>query len=661
MQGSSKHRGKFRDASVLGAEKYGRENARTLRELRGIRFRYPKRKPGVPRGKRSYSPKAPRVFQQRVVIKARYARSRGGKGIRNLRAHLSYLSRSGTGMDGIQPDFLTESNVLSRKEVSHEVLSWEKDEYHWRFIISPEKGSELDLPSYLRAVMERLEKDLKTKLNWFGVCHYNTENPHCHVLVRGTDELGKPLVLDRSYIQHGFREMAEEEATLRLGPRLQADISESIQKGLRELRPISIDRKLLAEQQERGWIELPSVSAQSRPWEIERRAQMETRLEFLQNEGYALREVNGRWRVSESVLESLQLRGRKAGLVKMVEAALPETVKDHEVFVYDRQEAPGEIISGEVVAKILIDELYDRKAIVIRGARGRLHAFALSPFAEMPGFEVRVGAQVSIGEEKYQHRAEDVIARFAGNNQGIFSLEKYAKAAKESFEKRNLDISFEDYLDKFKQRAESLTRLGFLSDVAVGTWTVPSDLIEKLKERDEKLGRDKNVRVTPLSYFTIEEQITAKGRTYLDQIIEKEVKPPSEHMVLRSDLREAITRRRAFVTGLGIRIVSGYGRQLQAMELEAARSRLGDRYGKPVEALERGRIVAYESLSDGYYKVIANSEKFMIVPVEKFEQRHALGTELEVEKRQNRDKSISYRTKPVEPSRENSLEQGRKQ
>jgi hypothetical protein len=30
-----------------------------------------------------------------------------------------------------------------------------------------------------------MERDLGTKLDWIGVDHYNTDNPHLHILVRG--------------------------------------------------------------------------------------------------------------------------------------------------------------------------------------------------------------------------------------------------------------------------------------------------------------------------------------------------------------------------------------------------------------------------------------------------------------------------------------------
>ena len=54
-----------------------------------------------------------------------------------------------------------------------------------------------------------MEHGLGTKLDWVAVEHYNTDNPHIHILVRGKTDDGKDLVIDRGYISHGIRARAE--------------------------------------------------------------------------------------------------------------------------------------------------------------------------------------------------------------------------------------------------------------------------------------------------------------------------------------------------------------------------------------------------------------------------------------------------------------------
>jgi type IV secretory pathway VirD2 relaxase len=60
------------------------------------------------------------------------------------------------------------------------------DRHHFRFIVSPDDAAEMtDLRAFARDLVADMERDLGTKLDWIGVDHYNTDNPHLHILVRG--------------------------------------------------------------------------------------------------------------------------------------------------------------------------------------------------------------------------------------------------------------------------------------------------------------------------------------------------------------------------------------------------------------------------------------------------------------------------------------------
>jgi hypothetical protein len=75
------------------------------------------------------------------------------------------------------------------------------DRHHFRFILSPEDGAELeDLRTYTRHLMGRMEADLGTGLDWVAVNHWNTDNPHTHIVVRGRDDTGKDLIIAGDYI-----------------------------------------------------------------------------------------------------------------------------------------------------------------------------------------------------------------------------------------------------------------------------------------------------------------------------------------------------------------------------------------------------------------------------------------------------------------------------
>jgi type IV secretory pathway VirD2 relaxase len=119
------------------------------------------------------------------------------------------------------------------------------DRHHFRFIISPEDAAELgDLRTFTRELMTDVAQDLEAKLDWIAVDHWNTDNPHLHVLIRGRAEDGQDLVISRDYISRGFRDRAAERVTLDLGPRSERDIQSALEREVEAERWTSLDRAL---------------------------------------------------------------------------------------------------------------------------------------------------------------------------------------------------------------------------------------------------------------------------------------------------------------------------------------------------------------------------------------------------------------------------------
>jgi type IV secretory pathway VirD2 relaxase len=77
-----------------------------------------------------------------------------------------------------------------------------------------------------------------------AVDHWNTDNPHIHVLVRGRADDGQDLVISRDYISNGFRGRAGERVTLELGLRSEHEIRASLEKEFNAERWTSLDRSL---------------------------------------------------------------------------------------------------------------------------------------------------------------------------------------------------------------------------------------------------------------------------------------------------------------------------------------------------------------------------------------------------------------------------------
>lgn len=84
--------------------------------------------------------------------------------------------------------------------------------------MSPEDAELFDgLRIYTRHLMGRMEADLGTRLEWVAVDHWNTDNPHMHIVLRGKDDVGKDLIISRGYLAEGMRMRASELAAEWLG------------------------------------------------------------------------------------------------------------------------------------------------------------------------------------------------------------------------------------------------------------------------------------------------------------------------------------------------------------------------------------------------------------------------------------------------------------
>ena len=121
----------------------------------------------------------------------------------------------------------------------------EEDRHHFRFTVSPEYvGQMADLRAFTRELMADAERDLGTRLGWVEVDHWNTDNPHIHVLVHGRADDGQDLVISGDYISNGLRSRAGERVTLELGPRSEREIRDRMEEEVDAERWTSLDRSL---------------------------------------------------------------------------------------------------------------------------------------------------------------------------------------------------------------------------------------------------------------------------------------------------------------------------------------------------------------------------------------------------------------------------------
>jgi len=308
---------------------------------------------------------------RRVVIKARVVRHKGAK-FRSapLAWHIAYLKRDGVTRDGRDASqFDARSDQADGDAFAGRC---EDDRHHFRFIVSPEDAVQMaDLKAFTRELMEDMTRDLGTRLDWVAVDHWNTDNPHIHVLVRGVDETGADLVIDRDYIREGMRTRAEERITAELGPRTEQDIRAALEREVEADRWTSLDRRLQRTADEIGGIVDLRPGGGDDP---EMRRLLIGRAEKLERLGLADREGPAVWSIRSGAEKTLRDLSIRTDIIKTMHRAMREDGRSIDPGSFALHgEVPTDPIIGRLVERGLHDELAGTAYAVIDGADGRTH------------------------------------------------------------------------------------------------------------------------------------------------------------------------------------------------------------------------------------------------------------------------------------------------
>jgi type IV secretory pathway VirD2 relaxase len=309
--------------------------------------------------------------RQRVIVKALVSRhiGRGADRAAVLAKHVVYLGRSGAGADGARPEFFDRDKDAVRPQVETE--GWSEERHHFRFIISPEHGDRLDLKPYVREVMARVSEDLgEPGLNWIATCHYDTNQPHAHVLVRGRRGDGRDLVIPRDYMGYGFRARAQEVAQERLGDLSRVDAEKRIWKETQADRFTGFDKRLLAAADAGGMVE-DGVGTND-AWAALTRG----RLRHLEGLGLAVRSGR-RYRLDGEMEIKLRTLQARRDIIRTMNQRRLEGAKDVRVLGKGR-------VSGRVVRTGSHDEAGASPWVVVRDAEGVEHYARLGAGAAVP-------------------------------------------------------------------------------------------------------------------------------------------------------------------------------------------------------------------------------------------------------------------------------------
>lgn len=269
------------------------------------------------------------------------------------------------------------------------------DEHLFKIIVSPEFGDRMNLREHVRELMRKMEVDLGTRLEWIAIDHYNTDDPHVHVAVRGVDERGKKLEVDPSYIKEGSRRRAEEIATRELGFRTDRDVAEAFDRQVSQQRYTDLDRMLV--RHARGnVVEFAPELPKSGPAR-ETRLRKIRRLGELTKMGLAERVDSHSWRLNANLESALRARQVSEDRLK-TKFLHRETISDSRApIVATELREVGQRVSGRLVGTGQ-NEKTGRAYMMIEGFDGQIHFVNQTPKVQkMRGAgDLRVGDYLAL-------------------------------------------------------------------------------------------------------------------------------------------------------------------------------------------------------------------------------------------------------------------------
>lgn len=528
---------------------------------------------------------------QRVIVKSRFVRHHSAiNGLKSLRDHCGYFTRKGVA--DIGHDTAEIYNGAGRVEAGS-LDGWLQnaagDRHHFRFIVSPENSRNLDLTAFTRDLVEQLERDLGTRLDYLAVNHFNTDTPHAHLIVRGVDDTGKDLVISRDYIANGVRNRAREIATGHLGPRSELELKKGITREVDREAFTSLDRdlKTLAAQYPEGAIDLRINPGRESAFAAFRRAARAQRLKFLESLGLATETSPGVWKVREECEKTLRELGMRNDIIKIMHRSLAPG-NNQEKQIYDSRRPDQKNITGVVVEKGLSDELHDNKYLIVSATDTRLYYVPLSSKSEAPEHSAKLGNIVTIspgGQGGGLRTADRKIIAIAAANNGIYSPETHRRQVNKY--RLPHGVTVEQYLENYRKRLHALERRGLVGRVGEASWRVPAGLEKRLRDRGGSYAK-----ITLESADDFARQVHSPSPTWLDRELAAGRLPQGTEAgsTFTRELDRAKAQRIATLMQRGIASRTGQGFTLRrdfVEQMDKERPRNGLKPGRKDRGLDR--------------------------------------------------------------------------
>lgn len=353
-------------------------------------------------------------YYQQTIVKARLVRSnkwqKDSQKRAIIKAHLSYLCREGAKEKKLS-FFNMESDNINPELLADKIIY---DRHYFRLIVSPENSGAICLKTHGRDLIKSMENDLDTKLEWAGVIHRDTDNPHIHFVLRGKDDTGNDLIIKPRYISNGIRVRSSELVTYDLGPRTLIEQSISLKKSMRQFRALPIDNKIISLSDENNGVFSPSLMKGS-----SMRERADIRIKFLCENQLALKHEclpNGFYNIDPNLISKLKDMEASHDIYKRLSRF--GTTKINEV--HSRRKT----IIGKVVDIKMSQDLGDEFIIDIESPDGAIWR------KRIIGADISKGTIVETNHKylkKLGNNIDDVINIKGGQVDYNFTLDRYIK------------------------------------------------------------------------------------------------------------------------------------------------------------------------------------------------------------------------------------------
>ena len=559
---------------------------------------------------------------RRVVVKAKVVKM-NAYGKKAAQLHERYLQRDHVGKDGAGGQFYSRNEAVENPAFEPGAQG---EAHQFRFIISPADAHELELNGFTRELMQQMEKDLGREIQWKAVNHYNTDNPHVHVIVRGIDRQGKELRIDPEYISTGLRFRAQEIATRELGVVPQWEIDQAIAKEIGIERFTSLDARL-AKLEQNGRID-PGSYPETGGQRIAQ-GRLVSRLQVLERLGLAERDGGREWRMKPDWQQSLKAMGERAQIFQEVHREVGGDPARYRIF---DSKVHGEGIEGRLAAKGLADELGDRYYCIVETPKG--NSFFVHLDKGINPEELRKGEIVSIRSEResWLKPTDRIIAEQAAKNGGRYDREKHLKEHEaERVVVGKARIEKESLIEAIEKRLQRLRRFRLTEMLQDGTWRVDPSLVETLQKKDAEHPVSR-LAVKRESALALQEQEVYRGRTWLDRFTAQGQPGDAARHGFGKELNGSIQRRIELLREMGIDPMDpARGKALDQIEKRDLVSGIASRTGASLKELPAGGTMSGVMSDAGtlpsgrrYAQIFdAKSKEFTLVPWRPEFERHA--------------------------------------